>query len=270
MARPAVLLGALTGIVALSTAALADGDFLIIQPANIPNFVGVGVGAAPDYVGSDNYAPGGLPFGRVSWGERYISLEGNFLSANVLDDPNWRLGPAGLYRFGRDDVDDDVVDRLPDIDDTIELGAFVAYELVDATEPRDRLRVSADVLHDVGSEHDGFVVSGAIRKWFPIREAAALGLAVAGTYGSSDYLDTYFSVTAEGANASGLPIFDADGGIRDVRATAAFVQSLSPSWHVGAGVLYGRLVGDVADSPIVDDVGSANQVVFGVGAIYAW
>lgn len=257
-------------LIALPSAALAGGDFLNLQPATLPNFASVGIGFAPDYVGSDDYEFGAVPFARYSWGERYVALEGNFLSANVLDHANWRLGPAALYRFGRDDVDNDVVDRLPDIDDTVEFGAFAAYEIVDPQEPRDRWRFGVDFLHDVADEHEGFAIAANVRKWFPIGGSGALGFSVAATYGSSDYVDTFFSIDAAGAAASGLPVFDADGGLRDARLTAAYVQSISPSWHIGTGVLYSRLLGDVADSPIVDDQGSADQLIFGVGAVYAW
>ncbi|MDG4551498.1 MAG: MipA/OmpV family protein [Candidatus Contendobacter sp.] len=45
---------------------------------------------------------------------------------------------------------------------------------------------------------------------------------------------------------------------------------LSPQWHLGAGVMYSRLVGDAADSPIIAERGSKNQSIYGVGALYAW
>jgi outer membrane scaffolding protein for murein synthesis (MipA/OmpV family) len=34
--------------------------------------------------------------------------------------------------------------------------------------------------------------------------------------------------------------------------------------------MFMRLVGDAADSPIVDDAGSPNQISGGLGAAYAW
>jgi MipA family protein len=47
--------------------------------------------------------------------------------------------------------------------------------------------------------------------------------------------------------------------------TAMVMQSLSENWHVGAGILYSRLLSEAADSPIVVDRGSANQIVGGIG-----
>lgn len=94
---PATALLALT-----STGAFSQELSLALGPANIPNYAGLGIGGLPDYIGSDNYTGGAAPFGRLSLGgERYVSLEGNYLSMNLLDHPNWRVGPALLYRFGR-------------------------------------------------------------------------------------------------------------------------------------------------------------------------
>ncbi|MCA8927065.1 MAG: MipA/OmpV family protein [Alphaproteobacteria bacterium] len=256
---------------AMGGAAVAADGFITIAPGNIPNFFAIGIGAAPDYLGSDNYMAGGAPAGRVAIGEhRYVSLEANYLSVNLINDPHFQAGPSGLYRFGRDNVDDRLVDKLPDIDNTVELGAFVGYEWWDEDDSRNRWRIGADFLHDVGGVHNGFVVSASLRKWFAIGSTGALGIGLATSYGSDDYTDKYFSVTSRGAAASGLHMFQADGGMRDARLTALYVQPISQSWIVGAGAMYSRFLGDAADSPVVDDRGDANQFIFGVGAGYTW
>jgi hypothetical protein len=45
---------------------------------------------------------------------------------------------------------------------------------------------------------------------------------------------------------------------------------LSTRWRVGAGVVYFRLIGEAAQSPIVSDRGSPNQWILGAGAMYLW
>lgn len=257
------------GVLAMAAAtARAESEFIDLSPAGVPNYLGGIIGGAPDYIGSDDYGLAGAPVGRYSWGERYIDIQANFISANVLDNTNWRFGPAATIRLGRRDPDDAVVDRLPDVDPSLDLGAFVGYQIVDPSEPRDRWVFSADATHDVTGEHGGFTVSAVARKWFPVREFAAFSLSVATTFGSDDYMDTYFSVTPSGAAASGLAPFAADAGFRDVRITGAFMQPLSEQWLVGGGLMYKRLIGDASDTPITDVRGSANQFIFGVGAAY--
>src|SRR5512134_721193 len=91
-----------------STAALAamDSPFAI---DNIPNVVGVAVGMVPDYMGSDDYSVAAAPMFRwtLKGTERYLQLNVTELSFNVLNHPNFVLGPVVNYRPGRKDVDDD-------------------------------------------------------------------------------------------------------------------------------------------------------------------
>ncbi len=257
---------------AMSATSAAAADVFSFAPAHIPNFFGIGIGAAPDYVGSDDDMVGGLPVGRLRFsGERYLSLEGNAASFNLLQHPNWRAGPMGLYRFGRDDdVDDPVVKRMKEIDDTIELGGFLSYELVAASDPRNRWLFGGNVLFDVGDSHDGMVATAQVRRWLPVGRSGAFGLGAAVTYGSEDYTQTYFSVTPQDAAATGLPVFDAGDGLRDIRVIAAYMQPLNRHWILGAGAMYSRLLGDAADSPVVEMRGDRDQLIYGFGVAYTW
>ena len=54
------------------------------------------------------------------------------LTANLINHPNLQLGPALRLRFGRKDVEDDVVDRMADIDPTLEAGVRYSRLLSDA------------------------------------------------------------------------------------------------------------------------------------------
>jgi outer membrane protein len=272
MARALRLGGRAAGIAAallgLAPGAASAQTVIDIAPDYIPNFAGFGVGGVPDYVGSSDYTAGAAPMGRYSRGNRYVSVTANFADVNLLDDPHWQLGPSAIWRFGRDDVDDAAVDALPDIDGALELGGFVGYSFDTGDDPRSRLTLRAGLAHDVTDSHGGFVASVGLRKWFPVRDFAALGLAFGASYGSGEYTDKFFSVTPSAAAASGLPAFEADGGLRDARLTAVFVQAVHPSVVVGAGALYARLLQDAAESPITDESGSPNQLVFGIGVAY--
>jgi outer membrane scaffolding protein for murein synthesis (MipA/OmpV family) len=83
-------------------------------------------------------------------------------------------------------------------------------------------------------------------------------------------MDEYFGVTPRDSLASGLPIYVPGGGVRDARGWAVAILHLSLQWHLGVGVMYSRLMGEAADSPLVSQEGSKNQWVYGAGALYAW
>jgi len=264
------------GVIALClnqiTPARAQTSGMAFEVQGVPNFAGIAVGMAPDYFGSDDYTVGIAPTGRVQIGNshRYIRLLANELSANFLDNRNWQLGPVLLYRFGRNDVDDNVVDRMRDIDNNVEVGIGGGWTWIDNPYVRHRFNISAQFLHDVSSEHEGYVINASARYWRPAARWFVYSIGAATTYGSDQFNSTYFGVNASDSAASGLPIFKADSGIRDVRVSPIVVVSLSRRWHIGGGVIYSRLLGDAADSPVVDIRGSKNRFIAGMGLIYAW
>lgn len=262
---------AATAFAFAGTSGHADGQ-LLLAPTYFPDFVALGYGAVPDYIGSDDYVTGVAPAFNLALGSnRFLNLTGNYLTYNVSADSNWLFGPAALYRFGRDsDIDDPVVSLMQEIEDTVEIGAFLRYEIVDESNLRDRWSFGGHIGFDVGGEHEGYVISASTRRWLPVGRYGALGLAAALTYGSDDYTDTYFSVSPTDAALSGLPLFDAGGGLRDARVMAVFVHPLSRNWLAGAGLSYSRIMGDAADSPVVDMRGDPDQFIYGLGIGYTW
>jgi len=262
-------------MLAVAVLVLADGrawaqDSVI--PLVLPegNLIAVGVGGYPDYIGSDDYSLGAIPLGRyVYWGKRDITLVGNTLNVSLLSESGWRLGPSGMLRFGRSDVSDDVVNRVHEIDPSIDLGAFVGYTWV-GDDPRKLLGSSAWALADVTDSHGGWTAGANLYGAYPVLEALTLAGGVAATYGSGSYMNTYFGVTPADAQASGLGAYQADAGIRDVRSWLVALVHLSPRWTIGAGVGYSWLADEAGRSPIVSDRGSRNQWLFGAGAMFLW
>ncbi len=246
-------------------------ELAIPAPATIPNFAGLAVGFAPDYIGANEYIVGPAPFARLGWSEwRSVTLVGNQLYANMVNHPILRAGPLGRLRFGRSDVEDNVVKKMEDISATVELGGYVGAEFINETDPRIRLITNISVTHDVGQVNNGLVVQGSINYWYPLAEFLTLGLATSVSYANGDWMETYFGVDNENSQRSGLPVYRAGGGIKDVWVGPYFLFHLSREWHVTTGVFYSRLLSDAADSPVVKDRGSANQFIGGAGFLYSW
>lgn len=135
---------------------------------------------------------------------------------------------------------------------------------------RHRFAVGTEALFDVGGEHDGYLISGSVRYFQPVTRPLTLSVGASLTYGSGDYMDTYFGVSSGDSARSGLNQFNADSGLRDFRVPVMAIFSFNEHWHASGGVIYSRLLGDAADSPIVDNRGSKNQLFAGVGLAYAW
>ncbi|MGH6897131.1 MAG: MipA/OmpV family protein [Geminicoccaceae bacterium] len=262
----------LTPAVVLAAAPASGQDAVPIITPTMPNYVGFGLGVTPDYIGADDYYFGGLPLARYQFEDsfRYASLVGTFVDLNLIHHPIIRFGPTAQLRFGRSNVSNRGVRQLPSISKTVEAGVFGGLEFVAPDDPRKRLRLDLRFQQDLAGEHDGWLASSSVQGWYPIERLAEVGLALGTTYGSDDYMSTFFGVRARDSAQSGLAAFDADAGFRDVRLTLGVMVPVAEHWLVGAGVMFMRLVGDAADSPIVDDAGSPNQISGGLGVAYAW
>jgi len=263
---------AVMAVMLFASSALAAGIDSPISIENVPNIIGVGVGMVPDYLGSDNYTVAAAPFFRwtLAGSERYLQLNVTELSFNVLNHPNFVLAPVLNYRPGRDDTDDNVVDKMSEIDDTVDVGISAAYVWKEKANPRRRFITSLTYYADAGDVYRGWLVQGGLRYWWPVSKPIDVNIGVGATYGNSQYMDTYFGVSSKDSAKSGLKKFEADEGFRDVNAQLGAVLHLSMNWHVAAGLKYFYLTSDAGDSPIVDKRGDANQLIGGFGVAYSW
>jgi outer membrane protein len=246
------------GVVATNLA--AEGRTLLGAKVSL----GLGVGAVPDYEGSDDYEGAPLLFYRMDWREnRYLEFAAGQFKANLLAHPSIEIGP--IVKFRRNawvDADDNRVKRLRGDGDAIEVGPFVGITL-------GKIDANLQLLKDVNAGHNGYVTTAeaGYTKTFA-NKRTQLRTSVETTYGSDDYMDGYFSIDTANAIRSRLDRYDADDDFRDVGLGLTLNHSLSPSWTVSGIFKYNRLLGDAEDSPVVDDQGDENQYFAGVMGIY--
>jgi outer membrane protein len=273
--NPTLLSSAIAAVLVLFSAgqpAVAQTTGSAIEVPGVRNFVAAAVGMVPDYLGSNDYTIGAAPAGVIKFGDsdRYVRLIVTDINVNLIDSKTWSFGPALNYRIGRSDVDDNAVDRMRDIDGTVEVGAFGGWTWIGSDDLRHRFSIGTEFLYDVGGEHEGYLISGSVRYFKPVARPLTLTIGAALTYGSGEYMDTYFGVDSGNVGGSGLSAFNADSGLRDIRVPLMAIFSFNENWHVSGGVVYSRLLGDAADSPVVDDRGSKDQLFAGLGIAYAW
>jgi MipA family protein len=224
--------------------------------------------AVPDYEGSEDYQAAPLIGGRLGYDTYYLEIQGLGLRANLSPYSRWEFGPVVGLRSGRDDVENDRVDALRDIDDSIEVGAFITVSLYELAHPSDELAFGVEAKTGLSDDGKGTAVSFGPTYSFSPLERLRLGLGLSATFADGDYVDTYFAIDDGDALRSGLSSYDGDGGLKDIGISLNANYQLSEHWGVMGFAGYTRLVGDAADSPIVDDEGSAGQGMIGVGIAY--
>jgi MipA family protein len=234
-------------------------------------FVGVGVTASPDYEGGDDYVASPALFGRYNLAEeRYLALVGNADAArggqlifNVVSDSPWEAGPAVGLRYERNDPDNDRVKRMDDIDFAVEAGGFVTYR-------SNGWFGTLGVLADVSGVYSGYVadLQGGYRQ--KLNNDLSLTYTASVSYVDDNYMETYFGVDSRDSASSGLPVYDADGGIKDYGLGIGANYKFNKTWGIVANVNYYRMTGDAEDSPIVSDEGDKNQFKSAVAVTYSF
>ena len=225
--------------------------------------IGFGAGMVPDYEGSNHYQAVPALYARIHWKRGYsVELEGLTLRANLLPDDMWNVGPVVRYRMGRDDVENGAVDRMRDIDDSWEVGAFAKVAI-------DNWNVRLDMVKDIADSHDGYLI-GIHTGYTLFRDnswSAAAGASA--TYADNNYMDTYFSVDENNSARSGLDTYEAEAGFKDIGVTLSASYSISRNWGVMGIMGYKRLLGHAEDSPIVAKEGSPDQFIGSLAVTYS-
>jgi outer membrane scaffolding protein for murein synthesis (MipA/OmpV family) len=119
------------------------------------------------------------------------------------------------------------------------------------------------------------VLAPSLTYFSPLNKAAAVSVSLAGELVDYRYADYYFSIDAAGAAASGLPIFTAQGGLKNLSATMLSGIDLDGDMtNGGLGLFvigsYSRLVGDAKRSPVTAIRGSADQFFGSIGLGYTF
>ncbi len=255
----------------LCVAAVCMGVLPLGQTAaaqSFRNFIVAGIATVPDFEGSTDYSIVPLVAGRFQWDAYSIEWLGLGLRANLVRHDFWRAGPVLRYRQARNDVDNDVVDRLRRVDAAFEIGGFVGIEKRDVFRPKDTLSARLELRQDIAGGHDGLLIDLSGSYGFRPSRRWRLVLGTSATIASRNYMDAYFGVDADNAPRSGLARFEADGGLKDIGLNVVAGFGLARRWALLTRVAYKRLLDDAANSPIVEDEGSANQFLGGLGVSY--
>jgi outer membrane protein len=239
---------------------LMTGFIPAAQAADVS--VGLGVGVAPEYEGSEDYVAVPIPYVDVKWSnDMSINLLGNKAKVNLIPSPIWKGGLVAEYIPERDNVENDRVDNLPDVDTSLMLGGFLGVDYRN-------WNASVEAMGDVADGNDGAIVrlNGGYK--IPIDQAWSISMGVFTTWADNDYMEAYFGIDAAAAASSGLSRFDADAGFKDVGLNLTVSYKPWEHWGIMGLARYVRLLDDAEDSPVVEDEGDANQFYGGILVFY--
>jgi outer membrane protein len=171
-----------------------------------------------------------------------------------------QVGGVTGYITKRDQDDGDLLRGLGDIDGGLVLGAYSAFSL-------GAFIFDAAILEKVTGDNAGPEYRLGVETTRQVSERVKLGVRFGTTLASEDYMQTYFGVTPAQSRRSGagLPVYSPDAGVKDVFVQLGASVDLSDRWLLKAGARYGRLLGEAADSPVIQ---TENQVSGTIGLGY--
>jgi MipA family protein len=241
--------------------------------------VAAGVASVPDYEGADEQrlTPAVAIRGRVGGMDFWSSATWLYLdvigpSSSGMD---FDFGPIVGARFNRSgDVKDAAVDKLPELDTAIEIGAFGGVSWHGLSNPYDTLSLRVDVLKDVGGAHESTLITPSVSFSTPLSRSTYVSATASAEWAGGKYADYYYSITPAEGLVAGLPAYNADGGFKHWGLSLTGLQMVTGDLTGGLGLFamgsYKQLAGDFEDSPIVDIRGSASQWMGAIGLAYTF
>jgi outer membrane scaffolding protein for murein synthesis (MipA/OmpV family) len=214
---------------------------------------------SPDFLGAKTYTPIGYPlfsFRKADTPEGFSAADDG-IDFSLYGNEYFNLGPVARYRSGRYNGSDKKLRGLKSIPWTVEVGGYVEVW------PTEWLRGRVEVRHGLNGASgiiSDFAVDAVYKqdKW-TIAAGPRLTLA------TQDFMQMYFGVTPrEAARSTRVGRYKPSGGIVSAGVLAGAGYQWDENWTVSLYGQYDRLVDQAANSPIVKNIGSANQ--FGVGA----
>ena len=234
--------------------------------------IGVGAAILPEYMGDDRYKIS--PAFAISFRYRdLIEIDNNEIKITALSrlvgtatnigGGKLRFGPLLSVDFGRKEKNSRDLTGLGNIGTSIELGAFVGYAYGPV-----RTRIKAR--HDVAGGHSGTLVKGDVSLAIYRDDKLSIGSHISTSWASSKYMNANFSITAAQSVASGLPVYAAGSGLRDVSLGAVGSYAISPRFTVIADAGYSRLLSGAKKNPLIQQRGSTDQFSLSSYLVYSF
>jgi outer membrane scaffolding protein for murein synthesis (MipA/OmpV family) len=236
------------------------GEALAPLAGDVPEWrvtAGLGTMLKPLYPGSQRYDPAAGPLVDIQYEGRYFLSTGEGLGVNLVRGKTYRAGVALTYDLGRDADLSDRLRGLGDVQPAPEAELFVEYGILPVV-------LTGYLRHGLGG-HDGTIAD--LGFYMPLygSETLFVFLGPMVTLADDRYMRSYFGVSAAQASRSRLPRFEAAGGTASAGLGITGTWFFADQWFLETDLAYSRLLGDGADSPIVE---TKDQLAVGLSVGY--
>ena len=230
--------------------ALAEGGLDAIFGAGDFNLAVGGMAIVlPRYEGSKHYRAVGIPYvipAGIDDGKGRITARGlDDIRFRAFDYQGFEFGPLAGWRVGRRENDADHLAGLGDIHGGVVVGGYAGYHI-------GWLMPFVSYHHQVTGDDTGGVLRFGVEGIKEVLPGLRLTGIAGASYAESTYMELFFGVTAAQSAASGLPVFNAGAGIKDLYLDLTADYQIDDHWSLKLGGRYARLLSDAANSPVIE------------------
>ncbi len=250
---------ALVAALAVAGTAQAQGQQPEVESSSARYLLGAAVVSQPEYDGASKRETKLRPLWAFKLGRVRISTSGassllgfgqeeaaGGASTQFIDTDRLRVGVSLRMDSGRSSDDASTTRGLPDVRRTLRARFYTNYSIT-----KD-FNASATLSQDLLGRHGGMTL-GADLGWRFYRSKTMEWTTGAGiSAANAQNLRSYFGVPESAVAASGKPAYEPGSGLRDVHMGVGFIRPLSKHWIAYGNAGASRLLGPVADSPLVE------------------
>lgn len=211
--------------------------------------MGAGGGWSPEYRGADGYKAEGLPFITARKGQLSIDPVTG-VSYDLLASKNLKFAPTLSYAKGRDNTG--ALENFEDVHGGAMAGVLASWNV-------GSWQLNGDVSAAVSGDLDGVRARGYLRYRGQIGNRVLFAAGPGVSWGNNRWNQALFDVSSKDAARSGIRAFQTEGEYLQSSMNGRLTFLVTRKLSVSTVAQYSRLFGDAADSPIVEDVGDANQ-----------
>jgi outer membrane protein len=249
---------------------------VLSQPANLNQIKSdwiMTVGAVPIYspifLGSKDYGFSIFPDLRLNYKDDFFASVPEGIGYNLINTDSIKFGPLTKIRFSREEQtggspflisgESDSLQGLGNVGTAGEAGFFAQYKY-------QKFKSRFEIRQGFGG-HQGLLIDGSINyseRFGPLNFSIGPKL----SFGSSNFIDTYYGVDKEQSIRSGLNFYEANSGITTYGIGASINMPIDANFAVTFFTSFDRLGNQIANSSLIQSRGDENQFMTGLAFGY--
>lgn len=207
--------------------------------------LGLGFVSTPVYQGSEQHRLIGAPMFEYRWSNGVFVGGDGLLGYQLSRSPDLQYGVLLGVDRGRKESDAQALAGMGEVAESLTAGGYAKASLSGG------LLLSASLQAGSGKDQAGALLKMGIAYALPVSPAVQVRISANASMANSEYMASYFGVSADQSFRSGYQTYQPEGGMRDASVGLDVVYPLTARWLLIGSVKSTMLLGSSKNSPLV-------------------